>query len=155
MGFMDKLKDAGKKAAFGAMLAAVKKYGLVIAGKYKGCQVATDAHGEILLFVMVAKESGRHNIREDIRSMAMTISDNSNSHFHLTLTFKDGETCTIMLSKDEKQGSALPTAEQRVAAHYRHIAEFLMKLIDKVEFSEDTKAVINYIMRLTNNREIA
>lgn len=154
MGFMDKLKDAGKKAAFGAMLAATTKYGTVIKGKYKGCQVATDAPGEILLFVMVAKESGRHNIREDIKSMDFSIISIDASSFELTLEFKDGENCVISMHKDAKQGSALPTAEQRVAAQHKHIAEFLNKLVGKIEYSEQTKANINLIMRYTRQKEI-
>lgn len=154
MGFMDKLKDAGKKAVFGAMLASTKKYGTVIRGKYKGCQVAADASGDILLFVMIAKENGRHNIREDIKSMEFSIISIDQSIFELTLEFKDGENCVIAMHKEENQGSALPSADQRVAAQHSHIAEFLMKLVHKLEYSEQTKANINLIMRYTNKKEI-
>ena len=155
MGFMDKVKDAGKKALFGVMLASVKKYGTVTDGKYKGCQVATDAQGETLLFVMVAKESGRHKIKEDIQSMILKSINKDNKTFRLTLKFKDGEESVILMNSNEQTGSALPTAEQRVAAHYEHIASFLKFLVDKVEFSEETKDVVNLIMRYTNNKEIA
>ncbi len=155
MGFMDKLKDAGKKALFGAMLASTKKYGYVLDGKYKGCQVATDAPGDILLFVMVAKESGRHNIREDIESMDFSVIDLDASSFQLTLMFKDGEKCVIAMRADEKIGSGLPTAAQRVAAQHSHIAEFLLKLVHKLKYSQETKANINLIMRYTGKKELA
>ncbi len=155
MGFMDKLKQSGKKAVFGAMLASTKKYGYVVEGKYKGCQVATDAPGDILLFIMVAKENGRHNIREDISSMDFSIINLDTSSFQLTLEFKDGEKSVIAMCADEKQGSALPTAAQRVAAQHSHIAEFLLKLVHKLEYSEQTKANINLIMRYTGEKELA
>lgn len=155
MGFMDKLKEAGKKAVFGAMLASTKKYGFVVEGKYKGCQVATDAPGDILLFIMVAKENGRHNIKEDISSMDFSIINLDTSSFQLTLEFRDGEKSVIAMRADEKQGSALPTADQRVAAQHRHIAEFLLKLVHKLEYSEQTKANINLIMRYTGKKELA
>ncbi len=154
MGFMDKLKNAGKKAAFGAVLASTKKYGTVIGGKYKGCQVATDASGEILLFIMVAKENGRHTIKEDIQRMELVDADGKGTSFNLTLYFKNGDESTIYLVKNESQGSALPTASQRVAAQFNHIAEFLFKLVDKIEFSEESKAVVNLIMRYTNNKQL-
>lgn len=154
MGFMDKVKDAGKKAVFGAMLASTKKYGFVVDGKYKGCQVATDAPGEILLFVMVAKENGRHNIREDIASMNFAITDLDRSFFKLTLNFKDGEKCVISMHSDENVGSALPTADQRVAAHHAHIEEFLSKLENKLDFDEQTRANINLIKRYTGKPQI-
>lgn len=154
MGFMDKVKEAGKKAVFGAMLASTKKYGFVVDGKYKGCQVATDAPGEILLFVMVAKENGRHNIREDIQSMDFSIINLDKSSFQLTLNFKDGEKSVIGMHADEKMGSALPTAAQRVAAQHAHIEEFLSKLVHKLEFDEQTRANINLIKRYTGKTEI-
>lgn len=154
MGFMDKIKDAGKKAVFGAMLASTQKYGFVVDGRYKGCQVATDAPGDILLFVMVAKENGRHNIREDIKSMEFSIIDIDSSSFQLTLEFKDGQKSVIGMSADKNQGSALPTAAQRVAAQHKHIADFLLKLVHKLEYSEQTKANINLIMRYTGKKEL-
>ena len=155
MGFMDKLKDVGKKAAYGAILASVKKYGTITDGKYKGCQVGADAHGETLLFIMVAKENGRHVIKEDIASIAFKSIDSTNDTFHLDLNFKDGEKSTVLMSSDKNQGSALPTAEQRLAAQYDHIAEFLLMFAYKVDFSADTKDAMNLIMRYTGKREIA
>ncbi len=154
MGFMDKLKDMGKKAAYGAILASVHKYGTVSEGKYKGCQVATDAPGEVLLFVMVAKESGRHNIREDIASADFSRVGNSGDLYWLTLTFKSGETCRIVLKAENEVGTALPTAEERLAAHYKNMAIFLTHIATKVAVTASGLELINLVMRYANKPEI-
>ena len=154
MGFLDKLKNAGKKAAYGALLASVHKYGIVDDGKYKGCQVATDAPGEVLLFIMVAKESGRHNIREDIASADFRKVGNSGDLYWLTLTFKSGESCRIALSAENQVGTALPTAEERLAAHYKNMAIFLEHIAKKVEVTASGLEVINLVMRYACKSEI-
>ena len=154
MGFMDKLKDAGKKAAYGAILASVHKYGTVSDGKYKGCQVATDAPGEVLLFIMVAKESGRHNIREDIASADFSRIGNSDELYWLELTFKSGETCKISLKEETEVGTALPSAEARLAAHYDNMAKFLTQIATKVQVSESSLHLINTVMRYARKPEI-
>ena len=154
MGFMDKLKDAGKKAANGALLASVHKYGIVDDGKYKGCQVATDASGEVLLFIMVAKESGRHIIHEDIASADFCKVGHSDELYWLTLTFKSGETCRIVLKEETQIGSALPTAEQRLAAHYDNMAKFLTHIATRVEVTASGLELINVIMRYACKPEI-
>ena len=154
MGFLDKLKDAGKKAAYGALLASVHKYGTVTNGKYKGCQVATDAPGEVLLFIMVAKESGRHNIREDIASADFRRLKEGGDVYWLTLTFKSGETCEITLIAENEVGTALPTAEQRLAAHYNNMAKFLGYIAKKVQVTESGMAMINLVMRYADQPEI-
>ena len=154
MGFLDKLKGFGKKAAYGALLASVHKYGTVSDGKYKGCQVATDAQGETLLFVMVAKENGRHNIREDIASANFRRVGNSEDLYWLELTFKSGETCKITLKAENEVGTALPTAEQRLAAHYDNMAKFLGYIAKKVQVTEAGLDLINLVMRYANQPEI-
>lgn len=154
MGFLDKLKDAGKKAAYGALLASVHKYGTVSDGKYKGCQVATDAHGEVLLFVMVAKESGRHNISEDFASADFRRVDNSNDLYWLELTFKSEETCRITLKAENEVGTALPTAEERLAAHYDNMAKFLGYIAKKVPVTASGLDLINLVMRYACKPEI-
>ena len=153
MGFLDKLKDIGKKAAFGALLAATHKYGTVSEGKYKGCQVATDAHGEILLFIMVAKEEARHVISEDIASADFTRVGNSKELYWLTLTFKSGETCKITLKEETEVGSALPTAAERLAAHYENMAKFLGYIAKQVEVTASGLDLINTVMRYANKPE--
>lgn len=154
MGFLDKLKDAGKKAAYGALLASVRKYGTVSEGKYKGCQVATDAQGETLLFVMAVKESGRHNIREDIASADFCRVGNSKELYWLELTFKSGETCKITMKEDAQAGSALPTAEQRLAAHYKDMATFLTYIAKKTQVTASGLDLINTVMRYACMAEI-
>lgn len=154
MGFLDKLKDAGKKGAYGALLAATHKYGTVSEGKYKGCQVAIDAPGEILIFVMVAKESGRHTIREDIASADFCRVGNSDDLYWLELTFKDGETCRITMKAETEVGSALPTAEQRVAAHYKNMATFLKHIATKTDVTASGLDLINLVMRYACMPEI-
>lgn len=151
---MDKLKDVGKKAAMGAMLAAVHKYGTVTDGKYKGCQVGTDAHGEVLLFIMVAKENGRHNISEDITAADFRRVGNSKELYWLELTFKSGETCKITLKEESEVGSGLPTAEQRLAAHYQNMATFLKHIATKVPVTESGMELINLVMRYAGQPEI-
>ena len=155
MGFMDKLKSVGKKAAYGAILASVRKYGTVSEGKYKGCQIGADSHGETLLFIMVAKENGRHVIKEDISSIDFRSIDKNNDIFHLDLNFKDGEKSAVVVSSNKNQGSALPTAEQRLAAQFADMADFLTMFVGKVEYSNETKDLINLIMRYTGRKEIA
>lgn len=154
MGFLDKLKGFGKKAAFGAILASTHKYGTVSEGKHKACQVAVDAHGEKLLFVMVAKLNAQYEIREEIASADFRRVGNSEHLYWLTLTFKDGQTSKISLQEETQVGSALPTAEERVAAHYSNMATFLAHIAKKVEVTPSGLELINLIMRYANKPEI-
>ena len=154
MGFMDKLKALGKSAAKGALTAAVKKYGTVNSEEYRGCSVASGNNGTELVFIKVTSEQGRLNIAEEVERMELTVENLEKGRFEVQLMLKNGGCHKISLMRDDSKNQA-KTAEGRIQAMYQHIADFLKILLKhNLPYSNETKEVINLIMRYTNNPQI-
>ena len=155
MGFMDKLKDAGKPALKGTMAAAATPYGLVISGKHKLCKIGMNSHYDTLIFIKVAAIEEQCVIKERVKTFVLNSEDITAGQHYIDLIFQDGEKSTVQLTVDQHIGSALPTAEQRLAAQYENSAKFVKGLAENVsEISENTKQWVNQIMRFANKPEI-
>lgn len=155
MGFMDKLKNAGKTALQGTMAAAATSYGSVISGKHKLCKIGMNSGYDTLIFIKVAAIEEQCVIKESIKTFSLNSEDILAGRHYIDLFFQDGEKSTIQLTVDKQKGSALPTAEQRLAAQYENAAKFVEGLAKNTpEISENTKQWVNQIMRFANRPEI-
>ena len=124
-------------------------------GKYKLCKISMNGAHDKLVFIKVASIEGEHMIREDIKTFRLFSESDSKDMYHIELEFNDGETSRVMLSADKEQGSALPTAQERLAAQYGNMAKFLKDLAKNVPaISDGTKEWVNKIMRYANQPEI-
>lgn len=150
---MDKLKEVGGKAMKGALTMAATSYGTVTEGKYKLCKISMNSAHDKLTFIKVAAIEGEHVIREDIKTFKLL--SEGNDLYLIELEFNDGETSRVALSADKDQGSALPTAQERLAAQYNGMAKFLEALAKHVPaISDGTKDWVNKIMRYASRPEI-
>ncbi len=149
MGFMDKLKGAGVTALKGVAAMAATSYGIVIGGKHKMCKIGMNSAYDTLIFIKIAAIEEQCVIKDTVKTFTV-VSDSVTKYYHvIRIHFNDGETCDFHIEVDQKQGSALPTAEQRLAAHYKKAGQFLTGLTKNVpELSEETKSFVNKIMRL-------
>lgn len=155
MGFMDKLKDAGKAALRGTVAAAATSYGTVISGKHQSCKIGMNSNYDTLIFIKVAAIEEQCVIKESIKTFTLNSEDIIAGVHYIDLVFQDGENAKVQLMVDKKKGSALPTAEQRLAAQYGNAAKFIEGLAKNVpEISENTKQWVNQIMRFANMPEI-
>ena len=155
MGFMDKLKDAGKSALKGALIAAAHSYGTVTDGKYKLCKVSMNSAFDKLTFIKVAAIEAEHVIKEDITTFYLDSENDSSGQHYIKIEFNDGETSKILLNVEKDQGSALPTAGQRIAAQYSKVADLVAGLAKNVpQLSEETRNWANKIMRYAGKKEI-
>lgn len=155
MGFMDKLKDAGKSALKGALVAAATPYGTVTKGKHKLCKVCMNSTYDKLIFVKVATIEAEYVIKDDIITFIPAYEDDSNFHHTIDILFKDGESCHVILNVDKNQGSALESAGARLAAHYKEAALLVEALAKHVpQLSDDTRNWANKIMRYAGKKEI-
>ncbi len=151
MGFMDKLKDAGKAALKGTLAAAATSYGTVISGKHQLCKIGMNSSYDTLIFIKVAVIEEQCVIKESVKTFTLNSEDIIAGRHYIDLIFQDGEKSTVQLTIDRQKGSALPTAEQRLAAQYENAAKFIEGLAKNVsEISEDTKQWVNQIMSFAN-----
>ncbi|MBS5733896.1 MAG: hypothetical protein KHW87_04225 [Clostridiales bacterium] len=155
MGFMDKLNDAGKSALKGTLAAAATSYGTVISGKHQLCKIGMNSGYDTLIFIKVAAIEEQCVIKESVKTFALNSEDIMAGKHYIDLIFQDGEKAKVQLTVDQQKGSALPTAEQRIAAQYGNTAKFVEGLAKNVpEISENTKQWVNQIMRFANRPEI-
>ena len=155
MGFMDKLKGIGKNALKATMVMAATSYGTVTRGKHKLCKISLNgAHGK-LMFIKVSSIEEECVIKDSIKTFSASALNGKETSFTLTLFYNDGETSDVMIMINENVGSALPTAEQRVAAQYKEISDFIKALAENVpELDESMKNWVNKIMRYANKPDI-
>ena len=152
MGFMDKLKGFGKKAAMGALLAAQRSYASIYDGKHKGCKIGMDAHGDLLMIKGTNLEA-KYKAKETFETFQVVKSDIYNNSHTLKLFYKDNEISHIRLIVNTQQGSALPTAEERIAAQHRDAATFIKALADAVPVEDDeTKKFVNLMMTFVGEK---
>ena len=150
MGFLDKMKDAGKGALKGVLLMSATSYGTVISGKHKLCKICMNASYDKLTFVKVAVVDAEYSIKDDVKTFYPDLAneDDLNGFHTINIVFNDDEKSTIHINVDKNQGTALPSAEQRIAAQYKIAADFVGGLAKNTpEISEETKAWVNKIMR--------
>lgn len=148
MGFLDKLKDAGKGALKGALTMAATSYGTVSVGKHQLCKVCMNSTFDKLTFVKVAAVEAEYVIKDDIKTFWLYMEDDNKYHHQIKVEFNDGETCVIMLTVDQNQGSGLSSAAARLEAHYRNAGLLVEGLAKNVpELSDETKQWVNKIMR--------
>ena len=149
MGFLDKVKKATENTIKGALQMAATSYGIVGDGKYKGSKVCMNTDNDTLVFTLVAAEQGRHIIKEDIKCFDI---QNNNELYYITLYFNDGETSKIICKQDEKQGSALNNANNRLAAQYKNINHLVSYLARYTKYAnEETKKQIALIASYCGN----
>ena len=155
MGFLDKLKDAGKGALKGALTMAATSYGNVVSGKHNLCKVCMNSTFDKLTFVKVAAIEAEYVIKEDIKTFYLYTEDDNDGFHEIKIEYNDGESSVITINVDKNLGSALPTAAQRVAAQYSAAADLVGGLAKHTScISEDTKIWVNKIMRYASKKEI-
>lgn len=154
MGFMDKLKDAGKAALKGTVAAAATSYGSVISGKHQLCKIGMNSGYDTLIFIKLATIEEQCVIKERVKTFVLNSEDIAAGKHYIDLIFQDGEKSTVQLTVDQQKGSAL-SAKQQLAAQYGNAAKFIEGLAKNVpEISENTKQWVNQMMRFANRPEI-
>lgn len=140
MGFLDKLKDAGKSALKSTLIAAAHSYGTVTGGKHKLCKVSMNSTYDKITLIKVAAIEAEYVMKDDIKTFYLDREYDSRGQHYIKIEYNDGEYSEILLNVDKNQGSALPTAEQRVAAQYKDAAALVVNLAANVaNVSEETK----------------
>ena len=148
MGFMDKLKSAGKSLARGAVAAAATSYGRVATGDYSGCKIGMNSKYDTVTFIKLTSVEAQFVIKDTFRSFSVCKDNDVDGIYDLELVPYEGAAFKITLSADKQQGSALPTAEQRLAAQYSTMADLVKALGTYVsELSDDTKIWVSKILR--------
>lgn len=155
MGFLDKLKDAGKGALKSTLIMAAKNYATVTHGKHNLCKISLNTTHDKLMFIKVSVIEEECIIKDSIRTFSISQINNKESSFSLKLFYNDGETSDALIMIDENRGSALPTAEERVAAQYSDLSEFIEALAKNVpELDDSMKDWTNKIMRYAGKPDI-
>ena len=153
-GLKDKLKDAGKGALKGVMIMGAKSYATVTSGKHKLCKISLNTTYDKIVFIKVAAIEKEYDIKDSIKTFSLYSLSKSPS-FSLKLFFNDGETSDALIMIDEKRGNALPTPEQRLAAQYSDMSDFIKALAKNVpELDEEMKKTTNLIMRYAGKEDI-
>lgn len=148
MGFLDKLKEAGKNAAKGALTMAATSYGVVTEGKHKMCKISMNSEHNKLSFIKVAAIEAEYVIKEDIKTFWMHTETDTDYFHEIKIQFNNGEECVVVLTVDQNQGSGLSSPAARLAAHYRNAGVFVKALAKNVpEMSDATREWANKIMR--------
>ncbi len=148
MGFLDKLKDAGKGALKGALTMAATSYGTTTGGKHKLCKISMNSTFDKLVFVKLATIEAEYVIKDSFKTFYVTSEDDIEGIYHIKLVYTDDETTDVMLTANKDIGSALPSAADRIAAQYENIEKFVSGMARHIpELSEDTKLWVNKIRR--------
>ncbi len=154
MGFMDKLKEFGKKAAKGALTMASKDYGTVSEGTHKLCKLSTNSTLDKLHFIKLTDIQATYDIKEDIKTFTFVEFDTNANFYKIKIYFNSGEDCCVILKYNKDTGSALPTPEQRIAAHFKDMADLIENMTKRVPaIGDDTKKYVNTIMRFAGRKE--
>lgn len=148
MGFLDKVKEMGKGALKGAVMMAATSYGTVTVGKHQLCKVCMNDTHDKLVFIKVTAVEAEYTIKDDVKTFWLYAENESKYHHQIKVEFNDGETCVILLTVDQNQGSGLSSAAERLEAHYRNAGKVVEALAKNVpELSDETKQWVNKIMR--------
>lgn len=154
MGFLDKLKDAGKKAGEGAMLMAEYQCAHAYSGKHDGCKVSVHKSKPVLRFIKVAKLEEDMAI-SNIKTIELISYDVDKDWWAFKLIYQDGDFSAISLSMEHQAGNQLPTAEKRLAAKYMHATAIVTALGKNIpDLPEETIKVFNMILRIGNKPEL-
>lgn len=154
MGFLDKLKDAGKKAGEGALLMAEYECASVYSGKHNGCKVSVHKSEPVLRFIRIAKLEEDMPI-SNIKTVEVISYDANKDYWAFKLVYQDGDSSTISLSMEYQMGSNLPTAEKRLAAKYMHATSIVTALGKNIpNLPEETVRIFNWILRIGNKPEL-
>lgn len=154
MGFMDKLKDVGKKALGGVAMAAAHSYGTVTAGEHNNCKVSLDNPMQKLVFIKLTELEAQVVIKDEVKTFSFTNSSDASESYTILVEYNDGKTSKIHMSTDKNIGSNLPTPEQRIAARYADIGKLVKALAIQVTISDDTKKEVNKLLRFARMDEI-
>lgn len=144
MGFMDKLKNAGKSALRGALAIASTTYGTVLSGKYESYKIAgLGDKRDSLTFVMGTVVEEPLVIKDNIKTFTVEIDDDVYDNYCINLVFNDGETSLVKVNVEPNKDSP--------SEKYRNAALLVSALVaDVPEVSNDTKCWANKIMKLQN-----
>lgn len=129
MGFLDKVKEAGKAAAKGGIAMAAHSYGTVTGGKYNLCKVCMNSAYDSLTFIKLTSVEGTHVIKDDIK--AFNLSKVNNNIYNLVLLFNDGEKSNIMLKEETTKNPTLEAKYKNMAA----LTEALLKYVPESDAS--------------------
>lgn len=155
MGFMDRLKDTGKKAAGMAFILSAPMYGMVSAGEHKMCKISLNKTHDRLIFLKGAAVEKECVVKDEIRTFSVISDDCENQYHSIRLSYQDGKTSDVLVAVEKDRGSELPTAAERVAAQYAKAGELITLLAkDANEISDDTRSWANKIMRFANLPEL-
>ena len=134
MGFMDKLKNAGKSALKGAAYLSTVKYGKVSDGEYKGCQIAMNDKHDGIVFVKVVNEEGRLAF-SDVESFE--ISSFKETVYPVVFNLKNGEKLNFTMM-EKPVGNDAP-----LSARYRDMAKFVTALEKHIKTTDKTQVIVN------------
>lgn len=155
MGFLDKMKDAGKGVLKGALTMAATSYGTATNGKHKLCKISMNSAFNKIIFVKLAAIEAEYVIKESFKTFYVVSEDDIEGVYILKLVYNDGETTDITLRSEENVGSGLSSASDRVAAHYSNIEKLVSGLARNIpELSDDTKLWVNKIMKISKKPNI-
>ena len=155
MGFLDKLKNAGKGALKGALIMSARSYANVTRGKHKLCKISLNTTHDKLMFIKVSAIEEECVIKDSIRTFSVAEHNSNESSFSLRLFYNDGETSDALIMIDKQKGNALPTAEERVKAQYSDMSDFIEALAKNVpELDDEMKNFTNKIMRYAGKPDI-
>ena len=142
MGFMDKLKDAGKSALKGAMALASTTYGTVVSGKYAEHKIGgLGAKRDSLTFAKGPNALDPISINENIKTFAVEMDSDATKHYTFKMFFNDGETSVVKVNVDQNKTS--------VPEQYMNAALLVTALALNVqeEPDEKTKFWVDKIMQ--------
>lgn len=155
MGFLDKMKDVGKGALKSALIMAARPYANVYDGKHKHCKISLNTTNEKLMFIKVSTIEEECEIKENIKTFSVVSDDDRESFYAIHIKYNNGESSYAHPIVDKQRGSALPSAEERLAAQYSDMSVFIEALAKGVaELSDETKLWVNKIMRFANKPDI-
>ena len=126
MGFLDKVKEAGKAAAKGGIAMAAHSYGVVTGGKYNLCKISMNSTFDTLTFIKLTSIEGTHVIKDDIKTF--TLCKGNDSTFFLEIIFNNGEKSDVMLKEDNVNNGALEVRYKSMAT----LVDALVKYVPEV-----------------------
>lgn len=150
MGFMDKLKDAGKGALKGAMALASTTYGKVLSGKYEGYKIAgLGEEGDSLTFVKGTSIEDPILIKDVVQTFSVVDEDDEKDMYGFDLIFQDGETSLVFINnmapdEQKRKQNRLNSAKLMIALAF-HVPE---------DPNNETKHWVNKMMRKAGASEV-
>ncbi len=155
MGFMDKLKEAGKGALKGAVIMAARPYANVFDGKHKNCKISLNTTNDKLMFIKVSEIEEECVIKENVKTFTVISDDDNESFYAIKIDYINGESTYAHPIVNKRQGNALPSASERLAAQYADMSLLVEALArGAMELSDETKNWVNKIMRFASKPHI-